>query len=436
MLQPTSPPVTPRLFPLSTELSRNQIVHELDEVAALRLSGSVSTSQAEVRLLGLLAERPDEEEIYWHLAQLYLSGSTVEQAGKLVRLAWEQAGERHPRARAFVEDLLAAPSYGIETLPAELRARGALLLSFSDDLSTLDLVEVQAASHQFLGRVHGPQLACSPRDLEGLPAHRRTVIEDWIKRGKGHRLVRHRGITVECHQSVFGPAVDTLFFNAVLRDTLAQRPDLCGAMRVLELGCGSGMLLSSLVAALGPQVQEITAIDVEPSARLLTARNLARTIGQVYPGNLPFPAMRLLNEAAALHSLPSGSVDFWLLNPPYLPSELPHTDTPNPIEGTDLIRELLVGEGPRVLAPGGCALLLYSSLCAGEFATYAAQTPLQLERVAAPRRVPLDLAEVARDPRWMRYLRARGGLEERLNDSCYPYWHSLHMVLLRAPGGA
>lgn len=140
---------------------------------------------------------------------------------------------------------------------------------------------------------------------------------------------------------VYQPAEDSGLLAEAARETVAGGT-------VLEVGTGSGWVARQVADATGARV---VASDVNPHAcRAARERGLA-----VVRGNLltPFGA---------------GAFDAVLFNPPYLPTD-PENEWDDWMEqalsGGESGRALIgpfLDDLPRVLAPGGHALLLVSSL--------------------------------------------------------------------------
>jgi SAM-dependent methyltransferase len=269
---------------------------------------------------------------------------------------------------------------------------------------------------------------CSPRDFGCLPAAKQAIAEDAVKRGKDFRIVSHRGTTVNLERrTVFGPTIDSLHFNAALHDTVYRSSLVSRASRVAEIGVGSGFLLCSMIGALTRRPLDIVGNDIDPAAVATAERNVRHTL-YVAPAGVD---VRLECDAHTLERLPTRGIDLLLSNPPYIPER--QYSGENAYSGTRVIEPLVMDHAPRVLAPGGVAVILYSSLASAAVRRCLANSPLVPIPLAPGRRVPLDLREVGSDPSWVALLRRDHGLEETLDDPSHAYWHTLHMLALCRP---
>ena len=129
-----------------------------------------------------------------------------------------------------------------------------------------------------------------------------------------------------------------------LVDRLPARGTGEGALRVLDLGCGSGASSRALLDAWsssGGSVDDLTVTGVDASEGMV-----AQARGKAWP---PSVALVVSDAVAYLESLPSGSVDGVLAA--YLLRNVPD-------------RDRLVGEVARVLRPGG-AIVIHDYSVAG-----------------------------------------------------------------------
>ena len=169
------------------------------------------------------------------------------------------------------------------------------------------------------------------------------------------------GLAVVAHGAAFaGMSVD--IGTRALLDVLPAA--LPGARDVVDLGCGTGVLATAV--ALQRQEARITATD-QSAAAVASTRATVRANGV---------AERVtVVRADAGDSLPDGSADLVLLNPPFHVGAAVHTG----------LAERLVGAAARLLRPGGELWTVYNS--------HLGHRPL-VERVVGPTR------QVARTPKF------------------------------------
>ena len=414
--------------------ARNRADYLIDRVRGALLSNTCPDwDWCHSQLASALELAPDLVQAYHVLVAVVDrlgSATSPDERHRTMLTMWRRYGQNDLSARQFIDQYVTTHDpYATNEIPHAVTRDGALLVQFSRNLAYLDLLEVNSRETIFLGRVQQPQLVCCPRDFEAIPPNKRTVLEDLLKRGKHQRVVRHWETTVAVRPSrVFGPAIDTVYFNMVLRTVLNQVAARAGWRHLVEVGSGSGFLLCSAIQAL-PALTRVTAIDIQRAARSATLNNLqlmsrsART--------LPDVAFILGHDGLA--QLPDGSVDVLQCNPPYIPSHLEGRPLDNAYEGTELLRDILLGEGPRVLSRQGVGFLLYSSLCEEAVAYYRSRSPMVCEPIGEPRWVPLDLREISSDPRWIDHLQAHHQLHETMDDARYTYWHRLSMLAVFHP---
>ncbi len=124
--------------------------------------------------------------------------------------------------------------------------------------------------------------------------------------------------------------------------------------RVLDIGCGSGILAVTLCLETGA---EVWASDISPPALQVAARNAKELAAAV-----SFVACDLMSAFA------NQSVDLIVSNPPYVPESEkaglqrevrdwePHVALFGGATGLELYRRI-AEDAPRVLRPGGCLIM-------------------------------------------------------------------------------
>lgn len=121
---------------------------------------------------------------------------------------------------------------------------------------------------------------------------------------------------------------------------------------VLDMGTGSGV--QAVAAASRPQISMVVAVDIDPKA-IEEARR--RTLKAEVSGRVEFLVCDLFQGL--------GRVEFdWIVfNPPYLPSEgvADETSWSGGQTGGEVIERFL-SEAARYLKPGGCILIICSTL--------------------------------------------------------------------------
>jgi methylase of polypeptide subunit release factors len=284
---------------------------------------------------------------------------------------------------------------------------------------------------KYLGRLHNPRLMLPIKQLAAMPSREYSVLDDLVKQGKDHRVIRHRGLVIRAAAGVFGPAIDTLWFNEMLHRHLYTNPGFAPAC-VCEVGCGSGMLLCSLVQRYASSLKQIVAIDTSAKALALAEENLRNVISKSRSG----AELSLIQGECVLEILRDRSIDVLVTNPPYLPPR--EQATPgggSPVFGAEIVQDLTRGRGAEVLSPGGLALVLRSSLT--QDADLWENVPpgdwLIDDLPGGPLRVPLDLREVAGDPQWEWVNRGSvsRGLFVNPSHPYYQHWHDLSIRRLR-----
>ncbi|KAH9407239.1 HemK methyltransferase member 2 [Tyrophagus putrescentiae] len=105
--------------------------------------------------------------------------------------------------------------------------------------------------------------------------------------------------------SVYNPAEDTFILLDALEADLERIKEL-NPLICLEVGCGSGAVITSVAKALGPSQRLYLATDINPEALECTRRSHIQTVQTSLTGAL---ADRL-----------ERSIDLLIFNPPYVPT--------------------------------------------------------------------------------------------------------------------
>jgi len=376
---------------------------------------------------------------YYWLNEWYRTHHADTSSYKHLMGYWTRYGGGNESALQFILQYRDGDPYQCSThLRERIGTATVLVLHMSDDLHYLDFLEYNGCRPHplaFVGRIESPNLICAPRDFRMLPTAKQTIAEDLVKRGKDTRVVMHRGTCVQAgDRSVFGPAVDTLYYNHVLHKTIYRNPAVMDSINtVFEIGTGTGFLLCSIVRALRGTGIRVLASDVNPRALEVARANIERTIAESHGStDMQAPLVSLRLDAQSLNAMADGSVDLLLSNPPYIPTYR-QDYAANPYEGTHVLEDLLVGSGPRVLSARGIIVMLCSSLTAPGRKQSLRRSPMVAMSLAAPLRVPLDLRESNNVPRWVRLLQRQQGLGVDLTSTHYMFWPTLQMIVLSQP---
>lgn len=216
-------------------------------------------------------------------------------------------------------------------------------------------VDVRLLLARVLGRrplalVLDPGLRLTPAESAEIA---RLVGERAARRPLQHLLedVEFYGRAFAVAPGVLVPRPET---EAVVEAALAALPRRPAApLRAGDIGSGAGVIGLTL-AAERPDV-EVTCIDRDPAAALLTVRNAVR---------LGVAARVHVVRADLVAPLAAGALDLLVSNPPYVPSGVIATLAPEVRDhdprlaldggpdGIEVIARLLAGAG-RVLRPGG-----------------------------------------------------------------------------------
>jgi release factor glutamine methyltransferase len=177
----------------------------------------------------------------------------------------------------------------------------------------------------------------------------------------------YKNIVLEVPESVYFPEEDSELLASVI-----EKSDF-SAKRVLEMGCGSGLL--SILAA--KQGSAVTAVDANPVAVDATKGNAARN-------DVPIHVFE-----SDLFQKVDGVFDAIIFNPPYLPSEDDDRTYAGGQSGRDTIERFAAGVKDH-LEKNGTILMLISSLTGEE------ETAALLEKngfsvaVAARKKIPWE----------------------------------------------
>lgn len=279
--------------------------------------------------------------------------------------------------------------------------------------------------------VDAPQSVFSFWDaIDSSDAAARNELKDIL--ATGHKLVNHRNVLVHVDRRaeplVFGPTIDTL----VVSELLAQgfwatgSPSPSARMRVLEVGCGNGMISVGLAQNLAPGITELVAIDIEPQAIQATSKNMVIAGVPLAPRGEGRPQIHLVAGAFS-DSVLAGEFDLVICNPPYLPEmkrRARRKKGAEPIGGLELVSDL-VGAAAKMLSERGRMLLIVNTLALETIAS-ALPDSCGLDRPFPDGIVVLfELDEVFRDPEWLALLIESGGVRqdgERYCHTVHPIW--------------
>ncbi|NEO56639.1 MAG: hypothetical protein F6K54_28335 [Okeania sp. SIO3B5] len=377
---------------------------------------------------------PDYTNNYFCLYKvLIFHGKEQSQLYKILIDTWKERGQDSTICYDFIT--LFKEGFPFE-ITAELKKTiqdVALIIKISDDIRYIDLLEFTFGSPQgdylYIGRIPDPKLICSIRDFDSLTTGKLTIIEDLIKKGKDKRIIGHLGTWISCDErTVFGPAIDTVYYNYSLHKTIYTNETFCKSVKtIFEVGTGTGFLLCSMIGKFHNNNPTILGSDASEKARKVAIINIKRTISDLHISDNQIQFNITLDEDS-LKNIPDNSIDILLTNPPYIP-EYDVLDY-NPYSGTKVIKDVLVTYGHKKLSRHGILIILYSSLCARKIDEYLKQSHLFPFKLGVSKKVPLDLREVSRDTRWIDMLKRNHGLEQQLYHDKYLYWHELTMLAL------
>ena len=394
-------------------------------------------SNLEKILLKSLELAPEFVNVYYYLAELYLHHSySADKVYDYLACIWDKYGCNNESAFQFINWYKKGYPNELLQLKKFKLNQDCIVLYMSDNLEYLDILEYVTKPNQnnqlhFLGRIEHPHLICSPYDFQNLPATKQTIIEDLIKRGKDTRIVGHYGTWLQIeHRSVFGPAIDTLYYNSVIQKYLFNNPEILSNIKsVFEVGTGTGFLLCSVINAFKNRTLRVMASDIDPNAIQVAKTNIERTINYAQNESKIKHQVSFLLDEHSMEICADGSIDLLFSNPPYIPENQEGFEN-NPYSGTKVIEDILLNHGPRILSHNGIIILLYSSLTQKNMQYFLQKSPLIAVPLGKPRRVPLDLRECSNNPQWINFLSSYYDLEENLSHPRYVFWHNLHMLAL------
>ena len=308
-------------------------------------------------------------------------------------------------------------------------------LQRTDYFASLDSGRSVPLSIDYLGTTFAPRLASSTDQNAVLPAAKLSKLRHLMRAPRMTRVVHQGALATRCSDGVFGPTIDTLLMGEVLlhvadRETGLLRRD-CS---VIELGVGTGHLMSLLAVTAGGRLRTLIGSDVCPKALATAQRNVksARPKGTVPRG------LHLILSDNALKLLSDASVDVVVTNPPYLPERpsqehgTPSGSSTTATAGKEIIRQILVDDGVRVLKKDGFVLMVTSTLTK-QVLTAAIEDAKALGvawhhvRLRVLPWVPLDLPEVHENFQWVELLLSEGAEHVQFDVAAseYPLRHGV-----------
>ena len=343
------------------------------------------------------------------------------------RLSWSAQLRYREQAKELVPVLDPCIDTGVGVGPESEVDPELLHLFVAKDLSRIDYYTRPSEKRvDILGYVLHPRLV---NDFEGkkvFAPHKFGRLMDLLKKGKGNRRYHFLDCAIKCHEDVFGPSIDTLFIARVVCKRLANVRNY----RVVEVGAGTGLIAATIARKIGAALECISAIEINPTAAALAYDNICAAVGKNSQGKV---SVHIASDGLA--GMVSGSADLIVSNPPYLDAPEDRPAGSEATTGTELLRNLLVSEGPRVLAPGGLLVIAVSSLTQRTLRVLreeAEQVGIKWNEIAMPevlKKTPLDLAEVHDNPFWADKLIAasQGACRFNLAAQDYILFHDLEV---------
>ena len=266
--------------------------------------------------------------------------------------------------------------------------------------------------------------------IDGATPRIRSALKDALV--YGHKIVAHRNTIVHVDRrrdDAAGPFIDTLILNELMHKYVyehfrAERSPNQFCRRIMEIGCGSGMLFASALQNIG-QIERAIALDVSIGAVACAYRNVCANLSSgANPTIEPFMVCGPYVASAQ-------PLDVILCNPPYIPREPAAAGAiaPDPYAGTELLTAVIL-DSPRILSDNGFLFLVFSSLADREFQEAIEQCGMACESLGPPGgfTVQFDQEQVLRKPSWLEYLINERGLRQRGKDErCF---HSLRCVAI------
>lgn len=207
------------------------------------------------------------------------------------------------------------------------------------------------------------EAALIARGEEALDERARARFDQMVERRRRHEPVAHIvgrrefwSLEIEVEPGILVPRTE----SETLVEAVVRRRDAGEALKIIDIGSGSGALLCALLSAF-PAASGVAA-DIDEQAVALTARNLAR---------LGFAARANAFKGDWFDAV-DREFDVIVANPPYipagdrdaLPAEVRDFENARALfageAGLDAIRAIL-GAAPARLAPGGLMVLEFGA---------------------------------------------------------------------------
>jgi len=268
-------------------------------------------------------------------------------------------------------------------------------------------------SIEHLGTTFGPRLTAAIDQNGVWPALKLSKLRHLLRSKRNSRIVHQGSVAVRCAEKVFGPSIDSLLLgHLLLRLTSGTSAPLSRVQYAAEIGIGTGYLLCMLSAFSKNRIQLLIGSDISSRAVEVAESNLST----LWAKRRNPPLINLALCPDALTSVRANYLDLVISNPPYLPEPALDNDgrrarrkTRSAIAGEEVIRHILVKEGPRVLKEDGIILMVTSTLTRtmlqiAEAEAEAAGINWKSRELTTMSFVPLDLPEVQQDPKWVEML--------------------------------
>jgi methylase of polypeptide subunit release factors len=292
---------------------------------------------------------------------------------------------------------------------------------------------------EHLGTTFSPRLAAAIDQNGVWPALKLSKLRHLMRSPRDRRIVHQGPVAVRCAENVFGPSIDTLLLGHLLISlTSVRNAPLSKVRHAAEIGVGTGYLLCVLSAFAKGHIQLLIGSDISPRAVEQAQMNLSIQLSRKRNP----PIINLALSPNGLTLVRENFLDLIFSNPPYLPE--PTTDsngrgkssTGSAIAGEEVIRHILLEEGPRVLKGDGIILMVTSTLTEKML-----QGAVELARerdinwyshkMTTKTWVPLDLPEVQQDPEWVELL-LKEEAEHVIFDADSPDYPLRHGIMVTA----